>query len=181
MRLKFVVTIVYNISSGSTEATEVLVGAGADVNAKGYNGNTPLILAANGGHTNIARLLLGHPNINIHEVVTPIVYLQCRNIHVLYYTMEMYLSFSLPLSLPPFLPLLPRPPPPLSRLSLPLSPPSLFLRPTLSLSLLSFSRIWMVTLLFMKQCYRSICRLSRCCWRLVQTLALSTSGFIMRS
>ena len=75
MRLKFVVTIVYNISSGSTEATEVLVGAGADVNAKGYNGNTPLILAANGGHTSIARLLLGHPNINIHEVVTPIVYL----------------------------------------------------------------------------------------------------------
>ena len=48
----------------------MLIGAGADVNAKGYNGNTPLILAANGGHTSIARLLLGHPNINIHEVVT---------------------------------------------------------------------------------------------------------------
>ena len=55
--------------SGSTEATEVLVDARTDVNAKGYNGNTPLILAANGGHTSIIRLLLRHPNIKINEVV----------------------------------------------------------------------------------------------------------------
>ena len=59
--------------SGSTEASEVLINAGADVNAKGHNGNTPLILAAHGGHTSIARLLLGHPNIKIHEVVFTII------------------------------------------------------------------------------------------------------------
>ena len=55
--------------SGSIEVTEMLVDTGADVNAKGYNGYTPLILAANGGHTSIIRMLLRHPNINIHEVV----------------------------------------------------------------------------------------------------------------
>jgi ankyrin repeat protein len=49
---------------------EVLINAGADVNAKGYNGNTPLILAANGGHTGVARLLLNHPNISIHDQVS---------------------------------------------------------------------------------------------------------------
>ena len=47
----------------------MLVDAGAGVNAKGYNGSTPLILAANGGHSSIAKFLLQHPNINIHEVV----------------------------------------------------------------------------------------------------------------
>ena len=41
------------------------------MNAKGYIGNTPLILAANGGHTSIARLLLNHPNISIHDQVSP--------------------------------------------------------------------------------------------------------------
>ena len=55
--------------SGSVEATEMLVDAGADVNTKGCNGSTPLILAANGGHSSIAKFLLQHPNINIHEVV----------------------------------------------------------------------------------------------------------------
>ena len=39
------------------------------MNSKGYNGNTPLILAANGGHAGIAKLLLKHPHIRIHEVV----------------------------------------------------------------------------------------------------------------
>ena len=39
------------------------------MNTKGYNGNTPLILAANGGHAGVARLLLNHPNIDIHDQV----------------------------------------------------------------------------------------------------------------
>ena len=60
--------------SGSTEATEILIDAGADVNAKGCNGNTPLILAANRGHTSIIRLLLRHQNIRINEVVCVNVY-----------------------------------------------------------------------------------------------------------
>ena len=57
------------LCSGYSEAAEVLINAGADVNAKGYNGNTPLILTANAGHTHIAKLLLKHPDIKIHEVV----------------------------------------------------------------------------------------------------------------
>ena len=55
--------------SGSVEAAEVLIKAGAGVNTKGYNGNTPLILAADRGHTGIAKLLLNHPTIKVHEVV----------------------------------------------------------------------------------------------------------------
>ena len=39
------------------------------MNTKGYNENTLLILAANGGHVGVARLLLNHPNINIHDQV----------------------------------------------------------------------------------------------------------------
>lgn len=50
--------------------SEVLISAGADVNARGYNGNTPLILAANGGHAGIAKLLLKHPDIKINEQVS---------------------------------------------------------------------------------------------------------------
>ena len=56
--------------SGCTAVAEVLINAGADVNARGYNGNTPLILAANGGHAGVARLLLNHPNISIHDQVS---------------------------------------------------------------------------------------------------------------
>ena len=56
--------------SGSTEATEVLINAGADVNVSGYNGNTPLILAADKGHTGIAKLLLKHPDIKVNAVVS---------------------------------------------------------------------------------------------------------------
>ena len=55
--------------SGSVEATDALIKAGAGVNTKGYNGNTPLILAADRGHTGIAKLLLQHPTIKVHEVV----------------------------------------------------------------------------------------------------------------
>ena len=56
--------------SGCIAVAKVLIDAGADVNAKGCNGNTPLILAANGGQADIARLLLNHPNIDIHDQVS---------------------------------------------------------------------------------------------------------------
>ena len=56
-----------------------MMNAGADINSKGYNGNTPLILTANAGHTHIAKLLLKHPDIKIHEVVRVHLY---SNIHV---------------------------------------------------------------------------------------------------
>ena len=59
--------------SGSMEVVEMLISAGADVNVKGYNGNTPLILAANGGHTGIAKLLLKHPDIKVHDQVSVVI------------------------------------------------------------------------------------------------------------
>ena len=55
----------------------MLINAGADVNAKGHNGNTPLILAANGGHTNITKVLLRHPNIKVNEVVCTLLIFIC--------------------------------------------------------------------------------------------------------
>ena len=62
--------MLFIIFSGSVAVAEVLISAGADINAKGYNGNTPLILAANGGHAGIAKLLLKHPDIKVNEQVS---------------------------------------------------------------------------------------------------------------
>ena len=55
--------------SGAKECSEELIDAGADVNAKGSNESTPLILAANGGHIGVVKVLLKHPKIRIHEQV----------------------------------------------------------------------------------------------------------------
>ena len=61
--------ILHYYNSGSTAVAEVLINAGADVNVSGYNGNTPLILAADRGHTGIAKLLLKHPDIKVNDQV----------------------------------------------------------------------------------------------------------------
>lgn len=66
-------------SSGSVECGKALVGAGADVNAKGFNGNTPLILATNGGHVDMVRMLLNNPDIKLHEQV---LVLHAQQVHV---------------------------------------------------------------------------------------------------
>ena len=58
-----------NLLSGATEAGEMLINARADVNTKGSNESTPLILAANGGHVGITKVLLRSPRINVHEQV----------------------------------------------------------------------------------------------------------------
>ena len=47
----------------------MLISAGANVNAKGSNDSTPLIVAANGGHVSIAKLLLKQTKVNVHEQV----------------------------------------------------------------------------------------------------------------
>lgn len=41
----------------------------ADVNAKSVEGYTPLMYAANTGRTALAKFLLKHPKIKIHEEV----------------------------------------------------------------------------------------------------------------
>ena len=61
--------VTFTLLSGVTEAVELLVGGGADINAKGSNESTPLILAANGGHVGVTKLLLKNPKISIHEQV----------------------------------------------------------------------------------------------------------------
>ena len=63
------VILVYLSFSGDTEAVELLVGGGADINAKGSNESTPLILAANGGHVGVTELLLKTPQVSVHEQV----------------------------------------------------------------------------------------------------------------
>ena len=45
-------------ASGHIETGEVLIEAGADVNAKATNGSTALIIAAGGGHTETVKALL---------------------------------------------------------------------------------------------------------------------------
>ena len=45
------------------------------MNSKGYNGNTPLILAANKGHAGIAKLLLKHPHIKVNEQVNQLLHI----------------------------------------------------------------------------------------------------------
>ena len=61
--------VTFTLLSGVTEAVELLVGGGADINAKGSNESTPLILAANGGHVGVTEPLLKNPKISIHEQV----------------------------------------------------------------------------------------------------------------
>ena len=61
--------VTFTLLSGVTEAVELLVGGGADINAKGSNESTPLILAANGGHVGVTELLLKKNQISIHEQV----------------------------------------------------------------------------------------------------------------
>jgi ankyrin repeat protein len=46
--------------AGHTEAAEVLIGKGADVNAKDKQGRTPLSLAEARRHTEIAEMLRKH-------------------------------------------------------------------------------------------------------------------------
>ena len=64
-----IIEILTFLCSGATESGELLINAGANVNAKGSNDSTPLILAANGGHVGIAKLLLKQPKVNVHEQV----------------------------------------------------------------------------------------------------------------
>ncbi|TMH03214.1 MAG: ankyrin repeat domain-containing protein [Betaproteobacteria bacterium] len=50
--------ITYAATSGQNDVVRLLLDAGADVNAKGPNGTTALMMAVRGGHTDTVDLLL---------------------------------------------------------------------------------------------------------------------------
>lgn len=51
--------------SGNEETTELLVDAGADVNAQTLDGSTPAMFAAMHGNSRALKVLLKSPNINV--------------------------------------------------------------------------------------------------------------------
>ena len=57
-----------------------MVISGVDINAKGYNESTPLILAANGGHVGVIELLLKNPKISVHEQVLLLIFPVITNV-----------------------------------------------------------------------------------------------------
>mmetsp|Transcript_12106 Transcript_12106/g.27695 ORF Transcript_12106/g.27695 Transcript_12106/m.27695 type:complete len:183 (-) Transcript_12106:240-788(-) len=54
--------LIWACHAGQTDAVQFLIGAGVDVNVKGFLGNTALSRAARHGHVEIVKALLGSPS-----------------------------------------------------------------------------------------------------------------------
>lgn len=73
---------------------KILLDAGADVNSKDWDGDTPLHLAAALGHYNVLELFVNHPSVQINVQVRVVIFLTVGLFSLLLWKIN-YLQFYL--------------------------------------------------------------------------------------
>jgi len=82
-------------SHGRCDMVELLIDAGADVNARDEDGSTALMCACEHGYIDIVQMLLSHPECD-SSLADVVGYLHCSSVICLQYYIALFICGSVP-------------------------------------------------------------------------------------